>query len=297
MSILIDGRAHVLIQGITGRAAAFHLPHCETYGTKIVAGIRPGKGGQLYDNRIPIYDTVAEAIRRHPITASLILVPAPAAADCIWEAIDGEIPLIVCVTEGIPVRDMARIRARLRDSRSILVGANCPGIITPGEVKLGIMPSYIHCPGSVGVVSRSGTLTFETVWQLTQRGIGQSTCVGVGGDPIHGLSLEDAVRMFNDDPKTTEIVLVGEIGGEEEEAAAEFIKKHVRKPVAAYIAGLTAPTDRRMGHAGAIISGTKSGAGYKIKALEAAGVAVARDISQIGDVFCEVANKNSRAEP
>jgi succinyl-CoA synthetase alpha subunit len=292
MSILIDGDARVLVQGITGRAAAFHLPHCEAHGTKIVAGMRPGKGGQFYDNRIPIYDTVAGAIRAHPISASLILVPAAAAADCIWEAIDGEIPLIVCVTEGIPVRDMARVRARLRDSRSVLVGANCPGIITPGEVKLGIMPSYIHRPGSVGVVSRSGTLTFETVWQLTQRGIGQSTCVGVGGDPIHGLSLVDAVRMFNDDPKTTEIVLVGEIGGEAEELAAEFIKKHVKKPVAAYIAGVTAPADRRMGHAGAIISGARSDAAHKIKALEAAGVAVARDISQIGDVFCEVAGKN-----
>ncbi|MDR2677415.1 MAG: succinate--CoA ligase subunit alpha [Puniceicoccales bacterium] len=290
MSILIDGRARVLVQGITGRAAAFHLPHCEAYGTKIVAGIRPGKGGQLYDGRIPIYDTVVEAIRNHSITASLILVPAPAAADCIWEAIDGEVPLIVCVTEGIPVRDMARIRARLRDSSSVLVGANCPGIITPGEVKLGIMPSYIHRPGSVGVVSRSGTLTFETVWQLTQRGIGQSTCVGIGGDPIHGLSLVDVVRMFNDDTKTTEIVLVGEIGGEEEEEAAEFIKRHVKKPVAAYVAGVTAPADRRMGHAGAIISGARSGAGYKIKALEAAGVAVARDISQLGDVFCEVSH-------
>ncbi|MDR2341246.1 MAG: succinate--CoA ligase subunit alpha [Puniceicoccales bacterium] len=297
MSILVDGSASVLVQGITGRAAAFHLPHCEAHGTKIVAGIRPGKGGQRYDNRIPIYDTVADATRNHIITASLILVPAPAAADCIWEAIDGEIPLIVCVTEGIPVRDMARIRARLRDSHSILIGANCPGIITPSEVKLGIMPSYIHRPGSVGVVSRSGTLTFETVWQLTQRGIGQSTCVGIGGDPIHGISMVDVVRMFNDDSKTTEIVLVGEIGGEEEEAAAEFIKKHVNKPVVAYIAGVTAPADRRMGHAGAIISGTKSGAGYKIKALEAAGIAVARDISQIGNVFCEISNKNLSVKP
>ncbi|MDR1456541.1 MAG: succinate--CoA ligase subunit alpha [Puniceicoccales bacterium] len=297
MSILLDGRAGVLVQGITGRAAAFHLPHCESYGTQIVAGIRPGKGGQFYDNRIPIYDTVAEATKNHSITASLILVPAPAAADCIWEAIDGEIPIIVCVTEGIPIRDMARVRARLRDSRSILIGANCPGIITPGEIKLGIMPSYIHRPGSVGVVSRSGTLTFETVWQLTQRDIGQSTCVGIGGDPIHGLSLVDVVRMFNDDPKTTTIVLVGEIGGEEEEEAAEFIKKHVKKPVAAYVAGVTAPADRRMGHAGAIISGAKSGAACKIKALETAGVAVAKDISQIGDVFCEISNKNPCAQP
>jgi succinyl-CoA synthetase alpha subunit len=289
MSILIDKHARVLVQGITGHAAAFHLPHCEAYGTQIIAGVRPGKGGQFYDDRIPIYNTVEEATSHHDITVSMILVPAPFAADCILEAIAGEIPLIVCITEGIPTRDMAMVKARLRDSNSMLIGANCPGIITPGEIKLGIMPSYIHLPGSVGVVSRSGTLTFETVWQLTQHGIGQSTCVGIGGDPIHGISQMEAIRLFNDDPRTSGMILVGEIGGDEEEMAAEFIKHHVKKPVAAYIAGVTAPAERRMGHAGAIISGRKSGASYKIRALEDAGIAVAREISQIGDVYREIA--------
>ncbi|MDR0428753.1 MAG: succinate--CoA ligase subunit alpha [Puniceicoccales bacterium] len=288
MAILINENTRVLVHGISGRAAAFHLPFCEAYGTKIVAGVRPGKGGQCYDDRIPIYDTAREAMQHHRVDASLILVPAPFAADATMEAIEENIPLIICISEGIPVRDMMMVRERLKYSRSILLGPNCSGIITPGKAKVGIMPNYIHLPGSVGIVSRSGTLTFETVWQLTQRRIGQSTCVGIGGDPVHGLSHVDVIRMFNDDPETEAIIMVGEIGGEEEEEAAEFIARHVHKPVAAYIAGVTAPQGKRMGHAGAIISGEKSGALHKIYALENIGIAVAKNPSRIADTLMEI---------
>ncbi|MDR1437433.1 MAG: succinate--CoA ligase subunit alpha [Puniceicoccales bacterium] len=288
MAILIDCNTNVLVHGISGRAAAFHLPYCEAYGTKVVAGVRPGKGGQHYDNRIPIYDTVREAVVQHRIHASLILVPAPCAADSILEAIEGEIPLIICISEGVPTRDMLLVRERLKNSSSLLLGPNCSGIITPGQAKLGIMPNYIHLPGRVGVVSRSGTLTFETVWQLTSRGIGQSTCVGIGGDPVHGLSQLDVIKMFEKDPQTSAMIMVGEIGGEEEEEAAEFIHHYGKKPVAAYIAGVTAPEGKRMGHAGAIIAGKKSGAIHKIRTLEKHGIAVARDPSRIAEALLEI---------
>ncbi|MDR3317088.1 MAG: succinate--CoA ligase subunit alpha [Puniceicoccales bacterium] len=287
MSILVDGNTRVLVHGITGKAATFHVRHCREYGTKVVAGLRPGKGGQQFDGVIPIYDTAREAVAEQGANASLIFVPAMGAADAIMEAIDAEIPLIVCITEGIPSNDMLRVRERLLGSHSTLLGPNSPGVISPGKTKLGIMPSHIHQPGSVGVVSRSGTLTFETVWQLTRRGIGQSSCVGIGGDGVHGLTLLEVVRRFNDDPGTDGIIMVGEIGGEEEEAAAEYVHRSVKKPVAAFIAGITAPPGRRMGHAGAIISGKKSGAAYKIAALEKAGIAVAKNPASIAETYGE----------
>jgi succinyl-CoA synthetase alpha subunit len=287
MSILVDEHTKILVAGITGKAATFHSRHCLQYGSRIVAGLRPGKGGQRFDESVPIYNTACEAVAAQGVNAALIFVPPAGAADAILEAIDAEIPLIVCITEGIPSTDMLRVRERLGDSRSILIGPNSPGIISPGKTKLGIMPSYIHKPGSVGVVSRSGTLTFETVYQLTNRGIGQSTCVGIGGDAIHGLSHRDVVQYFNEDPGTEGLIMVGEIGGEEEEEAAEYIHRHVRKPVAAFIAGTTAPPGRRMGHAGAIVSGKKSGAAYKIAALERAGIAVAKNPAHIAETYAE----------
>ncbi|MDR3116954.1 MAG: succinate--CoA ligase subunit alpha [Puniceicoccales bacterium] len=281
MGILVDGTTRVLVQGISGRAATFHLHRCLAYGTRVVAGVRPGKGGQLWEECIPIYDSVRDALERHRVDASLVFVPAAQAADALMEAIDGAIPLVVCIAEGIPSHDMLLVRERLACSHSRLIGPNCPGIIAPGQAKLGIMPGEIHSPGRVGVVSRSGTLTFETVSQLTRLGIGQSTCVGIGGDPIHGLSLCDVVQLFAEDPETDGIILVGEIGGEEELDAAEHIRRHVTKPVVAFIAGVSSPPGRRMGHAGAIVSGKRSGAAYKIDALERAGICVARHPGRI----------------
>lgn len=289
MSILIHKDTRVLVQGITGKAGTFHTQHCREYGTKIVAGVTPGKGGELFEGSIPVYDTVSDAVKEQKIDASIIFVPALGAADCILEAIDAEIPFIVCITEGIPTNDMLQVYERLKDSKSLLLGPNCPGIVTPGECKMGIMPSYILKKGKVGVVSRSGTLSFEVVYQLTQKGIGQSTCVGIGGDPVHGLTFTDVIKRFNDDPETEGIIMVGEIGGEEEILAAEYIQQHVRKPVAAFIAGVTAPAGRRMGHAGAIISGKSSSAKYKIEALQKAGIAVALDPSKIADTYKSIA--------
>ncbi|MDR2576822.1 MAG: succinate--CoA ligase subunit alpha [Puniceicoccales bacterium] len=289
MGILVDENTRVMVHGITGKAATFHTHHCLDYGTKIVAGLRPGKGGQKFGGVIPIYDTAREAVEREKINASLVFVPAMGAVDSVLEAIDAGIPLIVCITEGIPSTEMLRVKEVMQGTNVILIGPNSPGIVTPGKTKLGIMPSYIHKPGTVGVVSRSGTLTFETVWQLTRRGIGQSTCVGIGGDAIHGLTHRQVIEMFNNDPHTDGMIMVGEIGGEEEEEAAEYIKKNVRKPVAAFIAGITAPPGRRMGHAGAIISGKRSGAAYKIAALESAGIAVAKNPAQIAETYAEVA--------
>ena len=275
MSILIDNNTRLLVQGITGSSGAFHASGCMEYGTKVVAGVTPGKGGQVFKGQVPIFDTVYEARRQTDCNATMIFVPGPFAADAILEAADAGVELIVCITEGIPVMDMMRIKRILKEKKSRLIGPNCPGIITPGQCKIGIMPGYIHKAGSIGVISRSGTLTYEAVWQLTQRGYGQSTCIGIGGDPMNGTSHLDAVKLFSEDEDTEALVLIGEIGGTAEEEAAVWIKEHYDKPVAAFIAGLTAPPGRRMGHAGAIVSGGKGTAAGKIEALRKAGIAVA----------------------
>jgi len=288
MSILVEQSTRVVVQGITGKAGGFHASQCLEYGSLIVAGVTPGKGGQRFEDNVPIYNTVGEAVEKEGVTASLIFVPPPFAADSILEAIDAGIALVVCITEGIPIRDMVEVNARLRHSGTRLIGPNCPGIITPGACKMGIMPGYIHRPGKVGVVSRSGTLTYEAVWQLTVRGHGQSTCIGIGGDPIVGTTHTDAVRLFNEDPETDAIIMIGEIGGSAEEEAAAFIKENVRKPVAAFIAGMTAPPGRRMGHAGAIVSGGSGTAAAKIEALKDAGISVAETPSEMADALLRV---------
>jgi succinyl-CoA synthetase alpha subunit len=287
MSVLVDKNTRLLVQGITGRAGGFHARQCMEYGTNVVAGVTPGKGGQMFDGKVPVFDTVAEARRETGCNVSMIFVPAPAAADSILEAVDADVDLIVCITEGIPVLDMMRVKAQMRGKKSRLIGPNCPGIITPGACKIGIMPGYIHKAGGVGVISRSGTLTYEAVWQLTTRGYGQSTCIGIGGDPINGMSHLDAVKLFNNDPGTEALILIGEIGGSAEEEAAEWIKANCKKPVAAFIAGLTAPPGRRMGHAGAIVSGGKGTAAGKIEALKAAGIGVAETPATIADTLIE----------
>ncbi|MEY3012643.1 MAG: hypothetical protein RIT45_1378 [Pseudomonadota bacterium] len=275
MSVLVDKNTRLLVQGITGSAGAFHTRQCMAYGTNVVAGVTPGKGGQQFDDVVPIFDTVAEAVEKTGANASMIFVPPPFAADAIMEAADAGVALIVCITEGIPVLDMLRAKTYLQGKDSRLIGPNCPGIITPDACKIGIMPGHIHKAGHVGVVSRSGTLTYEAVGQLSALGIGQSTCIGIGGDPIKGTDFIDALKLFNDDPDTHAVILIGEIGGSAEEEAAAWIQGNMDKPVAAFIAGLTAPPGRRMGHAGAIISGgTGSGQG-KVAAFEAAGIAVA----------------------
>jgi len=285
MSILVDKNTRLLVQGITGKAGGFHAKQCAEYGTNVVAGVTPGRGGETWENTVPVFNTSHEAREKTGCNATMIFVPAPGAADANHEAADAGIELIVCITEGIPVIDMMRAKVGLRDKKVRLIGPNCPGIITPGQCKIGIMPGYIHKPGKVGVVSRSGTLTYEAVWQLTSRGLGQSTCIGIGGDPINGTSHTDAVRMFNEDPDTEAIILIGEIGGTGEEDAAAYIKEHVKKPVAAFIAGATAPPGRRMGHAGAIVSGGKGTAEGKIAALEAAGVGIARTPAEMADAL------------
>jgi succinyl-CoA synthetase alpha subunit len=285
MSILVDKNTRLLVQGITGKAGGFHATQCLEYGTNVVAGVTPGRGGEIWGDNVPVFNTSWEARQKTGCNATMIFVPAPGAADAILEAADAGIELIVCITEGIPVIDMMRAKVGLRDKKVRLIGPNCPGIITPGQCKIGIMPGYIHKPGKVGVVSRSGTLTYEAVWQLTSRGLGQSTCIGIGGDPINGTSHTDAVWMFNEDPDTEAIILIGEIGGTGEEDAAAYIKEHVKKPVAAFIAGATAPPGRRMGHAGAIVSGGKGTAAGKIAALEAAGVGIARTPAEMADAL------------
>src|SRR3954451_22698961 len=247
MSVLVDKNTRLVVQGITGSAGGFHARQCMEYGTNVVAGVTPGKGGQKFDDKVPVFDTMAEARAQTACNVSVIFVPAPAAADSILEAADAGVELVICITEGIPVMDMMRVKAEMRSNRSRLIGPNCPGIITPGQCKIGIMPGYIHKAGNVGVISRSGTLTYEAVWQLTSRGHGQSTCIGIGGDPINGMSHLDAVKLFNDDPDTHSLILIGEIGGSAEEEAAEWIKANCKKPVAAFIAGATAPPGRRMG--------------------------------------------------
>ena len=285
MSILVDKNTRLLVQGITGKAGGFHAKQCAEYGTNVVAGVTPGRGGETWESKVPVFNTSAEARAKTGCNATMIFVPAPGAADAILEAADAGIELIVCITEGIPVLDMMRAKVGLRDKNCRLIGPNCPGIITPGQCKIGIMPGYIHKPGKVGVVSRSGTLTYEAVWQLTSRGLGQSTCIGIGGDPINGTSHTDAVKMFNEDPDTEAIILIGEIGGTGEEDAAAYIKANVKKPMAAFIAGATAPPGRRMGHAGAITSGGKGTAEGKIAALEAAGVGIARTPAEMADAL------------
>jgi len=281
MSILADKRTRVVVQGITGREGAFHAARCKEYGTTVVGGVTPGKGGTTHDG-FPVWNTVAEAVAQEGANCALIFVPPAAAADAILEAAGAGVVLIVCVTEGIPVADMVRAKHFLASTRSRLVGPNCPGVITPGQAKIGIMPGHIHTPGAVGVVSRSGTLTYEVVQQLTQRGIGQSTCVGIGGDPVNGTSFVDVLRLFSEDPETRAIMLIGEIGGTAEEEAAVLIKERVKKPVVAFICGQTAPPGRRMGHAGAIIAGGKGTAAEKMAALGAAGVTLVKSPAEMG---------------
>jgi succinyl-CoA synthetase alpha subunit len=281
MSIWVDEGTRVVVQGLTGKEGQFHAARCREYGTRIVAGMTPGKGGTEVDD-VPVFNTVAQARAATGCNASLIFVPPPMGADAILEAIDAGIELIVCITEGIPVRDMIAVKRALHGSGSRLIGPNCPGIISPGLAKLCIMPAHIHRPGSVGVVSRSGTLTYEAVDQLTKLGIGQSTCVGIGGDPVAGTSFTDVLKAFNADSATEAVVVIGEIGGSSEEEAAAYVKNHMTKPVVAFIAGQTAPPGRRMGHAGAIISGGQGTAAEKIRALQAAGIAVVASPAEIG---------------
>ena len=284
MSILVNKDTRLVVQGITGREGAFHTEQMIAYGTKVVAGMTPGKGGGWAVGNVPIFDSVHEAVAATGANVSIIYVPAKAAPDAILEAADAGIPLIVCITEGIPALDILKVRAYLDRTSSRLIGPNCPGLITPGEAKVGIMPGHIHTRGHVGVVSRSGTLTYEVVYALTLRGIGQSTAVGIGGDPINGTSFADVLGMFEADPETRQVVMIGEIGGADEEKAAEFIARRMSKPVVSFIAGQTAPPGKRMGHAGAIISGGKGTAADKIAALQAAGVKVARHPGEIAEM-------------
>ncbi len=288
MSILVNKKTRVVVQGLTGKEGSFHARQCLEYGTQVAAGVTPGKGGGLWEEKVPLFDTVKDAVRETGANASLIFVPPGFAADAILEAAGAGIEVVVCITEGLPARDEARVKAVLATAKTRLIGPNCPGIITPGECKMGIMPGYIHKKGRVGVISRSGTLTYEAVWQLTECGLGESTCIGIGGDPVPGTSHKEALKLFNADPETEGVVLIGEIGGTSEEEAASYIKSRMKKPVVAFIAGQTAPPGRRMGHAGAIIAGGKGTAAEKMAALSAAGVRVVKSPVEIGAAMMEM---------
>jgi succinyl-CoA synthetase alpha subunit len=285
MSVLVDENTKLLVQGITGSAGSFHAGLMMEYGTNLVAGVTPGRGGQKFQDKAPVFDTVEEAVKQTGANASVIYVPPPFAADAIMEAVDAEMPLVICITEGIPVLDMVRVKRSMRGKKTRLIGPNCPGVITPGKCKIGIMPGHIHKEGRVGVVSRSGTLTYEAVGQLTAMGIGQSTCIGIGGDPVNGTNFIDCLELFNEDPDTDAVIMLGEIGGTDEEQAAAWVKANMKKPVASFIAGATAPPGKRMGHAGAIISGGKGTAADKFAALEDAGIATTRSPAELASTL------------